>query len=165
MSSKKKKEPEKKKEEARPVASLQNRRARRDYEIEEQIEAGIVLAGSEVKSLRAGRANIADAYAAGKGGEIWLYNFYIAEYSEASRFNHEPRRARKLLLHQRQINKLLGQVKMKGYTLVPLSVFFNKRGMVKILLGLGKGRKEFEKRDVVKKREWERERSRLLKKG
>lgn len=159
----KKKDAPKKKEEPRQIASLQNRRARRDYEIEEQIEAGIVLQGSEVKSLRAGRANIADAYAGGKAGEIWLFNFYIAEYSQATRFNHEPRQPRKLLLHQRQINKLLGLVKMKGYTLVPLSVYFNKRGRVKVLLGLGKGKKEYEKRDTVKKREWERERARLMK--
>ena len=140
-----------------------NRKARFEYTIEEEIEAGIVLTGTEVKSLRAGRANIGDAYAgASKEGEIWLFNAYIAPYSAGNRNNHETHRARKLLLHKKQISKLLGRLKVKGMTLVPLSLYFNSRGMAKVKLGIAMGRKLYEKRDVIKKRDWERDKARIM---
>ena len=140
-----------------------NRKARFEYTIEEEIEAGIVLTGTEVKSLRAGKANIADAYASAKAAEgIWLINAYIAEYGHANRFNHEPTRPRKLLLHKKQISKLLGRLKVKGVTLVPLSLYFNKRGLAKVKLGVAMGKKLYEKRDVIKKRDWERDKARIM---
>jgi SsrA-binding protein len=139
-----------------------NRKARRNYGIEEEIEAGIVLTGTEVKSLRSGKANIAEAYAGPKGEEIWLFNSTIAEYASGNRFNHDPRRPRKLLLHKQQIKKLLGKLKVKGVTLVPLSLYFNSRGMAKIKLGLGTGKKEYEKRDTIKKRDWQRDKARII---
>lgn len=140
-----------------------NRKARFEYTIEEEIEAGIVLTGTEVKSLRAGKANIADAYAAVKEGDgIWLLNAYIAEYFEGNRFNHEPKRARKLLLHKKQINKLAGRLKVKGVTLIPLSLYFNRRGLAKIKMGIAVGKKSYEKRDVIKKRDWERDKARIM---
>ncbi len=140
-----------------------NRKARFEYTIEEEFEAGIVLTGTEVKSLRAGKANIADAYAAAKDGEIWLYNATITEYAAGNRFNHEPRRPRKLLLHAKQIRKLIGQLKTKGVTLVPLSLYFNGRGLAKLKLGVAKGKKAYEKRETIKKRDWERDKSRIMK--
>lgn len=139
-----------------------NRKARFNYAVEEEFEAGLVLTGTEVKSLRAGKANIEDAYAVGKGDEIWLLNSYIAEYSAGNRFNHEARRPRKLLLHKRQIKKLLGRLKVKGITLVPLSLYFNSRGLAKIKMGLGTGKKEYEKRDTIKKRDWQRDKARIV---
>lgn len=140
-----------------------NRKARFEYEVEEEIEAGIVLTGTEVKSLRSGRGvNIAEAYAAAKEEELWLINATIAEYSAGNRFNHEPRRPRKLLLHKRQIAKLLGRLKVKGTTLVPLALYFNSRGIAKVKLGLGVGKKLYEKRDVIKKRDWERDKARIM---
>lgn len=141
----------------------QNRKARFEYTIEEEIEAGIVLTGTEVKSLRAGQANINDAYAGEKGGAIWLFNAHIAEYAGGNRQNHEVRRPRKLLLHARQIRKLLGRLKVKGVTLVPMALYFNARGMVKVRLALATGRKQYEKRAVKKEQEWKRQQSRLLK--
>lgn len=141
-----------------------NRRARFEYEIQEQMEAGIQLMGTEVKSLRAGRANIADAYASHKEGEIWLWNAHIPEYAQGNRNNHEPLRGRKLLLSKRQVQKLIGLLKVKGTTLVPLSVYFNTRGWAKVQLAVGIGRKKYEKREVIKEREWKRDQSRLLKK-
>lgn len=144
-----------------PIA--QNRRARFDYEIGEQLEAGLVLYGTEVKSLRAGRCQINEAHAAEMKGELWLFNAYIAEYEGGNRFNHETRRPRKLLLHAREMKKLMGQVKMKGMTLVPLRFYFNAKGFAKVMLGLGRGKKEYEKRDTEKKREWDREKSRIMK--
>ena len=140
-----------------------NRKARFEYTIEEVFEAGIVLTGTEVKSLRAGKANIADAYAGEKEGGIWLMNATINEYAGGNRFNHEPRRYRQLLLHKKQIRKLLGKLKVKGYTLVPLSLYFNARGIAKISLGLATGKKEYEKRASIKDREWQREKGRLTK--
>jgi len=140
-----------------------NRKARHNYFIEEEVEAGIALSGSEVKSLRAGRASIQDAYAAAKDGEIFLYNAYLPEYLQANRFNHEPRRPRKLLLHKRQIGKLTGGVERGGMTLVPLQIYFNERGRAKVQLGLAKGKKLHDKRDTAKEREWNRDRQRLLK--
>jgi SsrA-binding protein len=139
-----------------------NRKARYEYTIEEQLEAGIVLTGTEVKSLRAGRANIADAYAAEKDGEIWLLNAHIAEYASGNRFNHEPLRHRKLLLHKKQVKKLLGRLKVKGVTIVPLSLYFNKRGIAKVTIAVATGKKSYEKRDTIKKRDWQRDKARIM---
>lgn len=141
-----------------------NRRARFEYEITDVMEAGIQLLGTEVKSLRGGRANIQDAYASHREGEIWLWNAHIPEYAHGNRNNHEPTRGRKLLLSKRQVQKLIGLLKVKGTTLVPLSVYFNERGWAKVQLGVGIGRKKYEKREVIKEREWKREQSRLTKK-
>ena len=140
-----------------------NRRARFEYEIQDVLEAGIQLLGTEVKSLRAGRANIQDSYASHKEGEIWLWNAHIPEYAHGNRNNHEPTRGRKLLLSKRQVNKIIGALKVKGVTLVPLSVYFNERGWAKVQLAVGVGRKKYEKREVIKEREWKREQGRLLK--
>lgn len=142
---------------------IENRKAWHDFFIDEEIEAGIVLTGTEVKSLRAGKANLQDAYAGEEGGEMWLYSCYIAEYEGGNRFNHVPRRPRKLLLHKRQISKLSGLVKIKGLTIVPLKMYFTKKGHVKVLLGVARGKKQHDKRETEKKRDWEREKSRLMK--
>lgn len=139
-----------------------NRKARREYAIEEEFEAGMVLTGTEVKSLRAGKAQINDAYAGTQGEEIWLFNAYIAEYENGNRNNHEPRRPRKLLLHKKQVQKLVGKLKVRGVTLVPLSLYFNSRGLAKIKLGLGTGKKEYEKRQDIKKRDWQRDKARIM---
>ena len=140
----------------------QNRRARFNYHLEETFEAGIALTGSEVKSLRGGKATIAESYADARGGEIWLVNANIPEYVQAGRFNHAPKRLRKLLLHRRQSNKLIGAVEREGMTLVPLRLYFNERGRAKIELALARGKKLYDKRETEKKRSWERERGRLL---
>jgi SsrA-binding protein len=140
----------------------QNRRARFNYHLEENFEAGIALTGSEVKSLRAGKATIAESYADARGGEIWLVNATIPEYVQAGRFNHPPKRLRRLLLHRRQINKLIGAVEREGMTLVPLRLYFNERGRAKVELALARGKKLHDKRETEKKRSWERERGRLL---
>lgn len=140
-----------------------NRKARFNYAIEDSFEAGIVLTGTEVKSLRDGRANIQDAFARVYQGEIWLYNSFISEYGHGNRHNHEPTRPRKLLLHAKQVKKLIGLLKNKGITLVPLSLYFSKSGFAKVELAVGKGKKEYEKRDVIKERDWKREQGRLLK--
>jgi SsrA-binding protein len=139
-----------------------NRKARFNYEIGEVFEAGVALTGSEVKSLRAGKATIAEAYADARGGEIWLINSNIPEYLQASRFNHAPKRARKLLLHKRQVNKLIGAVEREGYTVVPLKLYFNAKGRAKIEIALARGKKLHDKRESLKKRSWERERGRLM---
>ena len=139
-----------------------NRKARFNYEIGEVVEAGIALTGTEVKSLRQGRANIAESYADAKGGEIWLVNANIPEYLQASRFNHAPKRPRKLLLHRRQIIKLAAAVDREGMTIVPLKLFFNDKGRAKIEIALGRGKKLHDKRESEKKRSWERERGRLM---
>jgi SsrA-binding protein len=139
-----------------------NRKARFNYELGEVVEAGIVLTGSEVKSLRAGRATIGESYADARGGEIWLINANIPEYLQAARFNHLPKRSRKLLLHQRQINRLAGAVEREGMTIVPLKLYFNEKGRAKIEIALGKGKKMHDKRETLKKRSWERERGRLM---
>jgi SsrA-binding protein len=141
----------------------QNKKAFHDYFIEEKIEAGIVLLGSEVKSLRAGKANINDSHAAESMGEIFLYNSHIAEYEKANRFNHTPRRVRKLLLHRQQIRKLIGKLKVKGYTLVALAIYFNEKNKVKVELGLAKGKKEYDKRQTIKDKEWKRDQERIMK--
>ena len=139
-----------------------NRKARFNYEIGEVIEAGIALTGTEVKSLRNGRANIAESYADARGGEIWLINSNVPEYLQAGRFNHAPKRPRKLLLHKRQINKLMGAVEREGMTLVPLKLYFNDKGRAKIELALAKGKKLHDKRETERKRDWDRERGRLM---
>jgi SsrA-binding protein len=139
-----------------------NRRARFNYEIGETVEAGIALTGSEVKSLRQGRATIAESYADTRGGEVWLVNANIPEYVQAGRFNHAPKRPRKLLLHRRQIDKLAGGVERDGMTIVPLRMYFNEKGRAKIELALARGKKLHDKRETEKKRSWEREKGRLL---
>ena len=139
-----------------------NRKARFNYAIGETFEAGIVLTGSEVKSLRAGKATIAESYADTRGGELWLINSNITEYLQAGRFNHAPKRARKLLLHKRQINKLIGAVEREGMTLVPLKLYFNEKGRAKVELALARGKKLHDKRETLKKRSWDRERGRLM---
>jgi SsrA-binding protein len=139
-----------------------NRKARFNYEIGEVIEAGIALTGTEVKSLRNGRANIAESYADARGGEIWLVNANIPEYQQAARFNHAPKRPRKLLLHKRQIRKLASAVEREGMTIVPLKLFFNDKGRAKLDIALGRGKKLHDKRETEKKRSWERERGRLM---
>ena len=139
-----------------------NRRARFNYEIGEVFEAGIALTGTEVKSLRSGKATIAESYADARGGEIWLINSNIPEYLQAGQFNHAPKRRRKLLLHKRQVNKLAGAVEREGMTLVPLRLYFNERGRAKLELALGRGKKVRDKRETMKKRSWDRERGRLL---
>jgi SsrA-binding protein len=140
-----------------------NRRARFEYAIEEVMEAGIVLVGTEVKSLRLGRANIADSYASHKEGEIWLWNAHIPEYSHGNRNNHEPNRGRKLLLNARQIKKLIGELKVRGTTLIPLELYFNTRGFTKIAIAVARGKKQYEKREVIKARDWKKEQGRLMK--
>jgi len=140
----------------------ENRKARFNYAIEDTVEAGIALTGTEVKSIRNGKTTIAESYADTKGGEIWLINANIPEYLQANRFNHEPKRPRKLLLHRKQINKLMGAVEREGMTLVPLKLYFNEKGRAKIELALARGKKLYDKRETEKKRSWDRERSRLL---
>lgn len=140
----------------------QNRRARFDYFITEEFEAGIMLTGSEVKSLRLGKASINESHAGEMKGDIYLFNANIPEYGQASHFNHEPKRPRKLLLHRRQIQKLIAAIQRKGMTLVPLSVYFTKKGLAKIALGLAKGKNMGDKRDTIKERDWNRDKSRLL---
>ena len=139
-----------------------NRRARYDFEILDTFEAGIELKGSEVKSLRGGRTNLAESYAAMKNGELFLVNSNIPEYREANRFNHEPKRPRKLLLHAREIAKLSNGVLREGLTIVPLKMFFNGRGRVKVDIALAKGKKLHDKRDAIKERSWDRERARIM---
>jgi len=147
-----------------PMSKLvaENRRARFDYFIEETIEAGIALAGTEVKSLREGKANIAESYASPERGELFLINSYIPEYSPASQFNHEPRRARKLLVKKRELNRLMGAVEREGRTIVPLRLYFNERGRAKLEIALAKGKKTADKRDAKKEQDWKRQQARLL---
>ena len=140
----------------------ENRRARFDYEVEEKFEAGIALQGTEVKSLRAGEAMIAESYAEVRDGQAWLINANIPEYTHGNRLNHEPKRPRKLLLHHREIEKLLGAVERKGMTLVPLSVYFNGQGRAKVELALAKGRQTKDKRDYIKDRDWQRDKARIM---
>ena len=139
-----------------------NRKARFNYAIEDTLEAGIVLTGTEVKSIRGGKATIGESYADSRGGEIWLINANIPEYLQANRFNHLPKRPRKLLIHRRQINKLIGAVEREGMTLIPLKLYFNEQGRAKVELALAKGKKLHDKRETEKKRDWNREKGRLL---
>lgn len=140
----------------------QNRKARHNYEILEKLEAGIVLTGTEVKSLRQGRATIGEAYAGEMDGELYLLNAFIPEYLSANRFNHEPKRARKLLVKRREMGRLIGAVTREGMTIVPLAVYFNKRGIAKVELALAKGRQTHDKRDAIKTRDWQRQKARLM---
>ena len=142
--------------------AAQNRRARHEYSIEDTVEAGLVLTGSEVKALREGRANIAESYAKAERGEIWLINAHIPEYKQAGPLNHEPRRPRKLLLKRRELDRLAGAAEREGMTLVPLRLYFNARGIAKLELGLGKGKKHYDKRETEKRRDWERQKARLM---
>jgi SsrA-binding protein len=150
------------KQERRIKVVADNRRARFNYEIGESFEAGIALTGSEVKSLRQGRATIAESYADARGGEVWLVNANIPEYLQAGRFNHPPKRPRKLLLHARQVNRLIGAVDREGMTIVPLKLYFNEKGRAKVEIALAKGKKLHDKRETEKKRSWQRERGRLM---
>lgn len=140
----------------------ENRKARHNFEFLESIEAGLQLTGTEVKSLRNGKANIAESYATEEDGEIWLINSYIPEYLEGNRNNHNPRRRRKLLLHKKQVNQLIGGVQRDGLTLVPNRLYFNDRGLAKLQIVLARGRKAHDKREVSKKRDWDREKARLM---
>jgi SsrA-binding protein len=140
----------------------ENRRARFDYAVEDKFEAGLALQGTEVKALRAGEATIADSYAEIRDGQAWLINANIPEYSHGNRLNHEPKRPRKLLLHAREIERLLGAVERKGMTLIPLSIYFNKTGRAKVELGLAKGRQSQDKREYIKDRDWKRDKARIM---
>lgn len=141
----------------------ENRRARFDYEIVDTIEAGIVLTGTEVRSLRNGKAQITESYASPEKDELWLINSYIPEYLQANQFNHAERRPRKLLVKRKELDKLQAEVQRAGNTIVPLKIYFNDRGLVKMLLGLGKGKTKGDKRETQKNRDWQREKSRLMK--
>ncbi|MBA2919395.1 SsrA-binding protein SmpB [Sphingomonas sp. MAH-20] len=140
----------------------ENRRARFDYFIDQVFEAGIVLTGTEVKSLRFGEGSIAESYAEVKGDEVWLVNSNVPEFSHGNRYNHEPKRPRKLLLKQREIARMHGAVAREGMTLVPLSIYFNGKGRAKVELALARGKKAHDKRETIKERDWKREQSRLL---
>ncbi len=140
----------------------ENRRARYDYYIEDKFEAGIALTGTEVKSLRFGEGSIAESYAEVRGGEVWLVNANVPEFSHGNRYNHEPKRPRKLLLHEREIAKLHGAVERKGMTLVPLSIYFNSRGRAKVELALAKGKNDADKRHSTKERDWQRDKARIM---
>ncbi len=142
----------------------ENRRARFDYEITDTFEAGLALVGTEVKSLREGKANIAESYVAPENDELWLINADIPEYSFGNRFNHEPRRRRKLLMHRREIDRLAQAVQRQGMTIVPLKMYFNEKGIVKLLIGLARGKKLHDKRETEKKRDWQRQKGRLMRK-
>ncbi|MCO5063055.1 MAG: SsrA-binding protein SmpB [Rhizobiaceae bacterium] len=143
--------------------AAENRKARFSYEILDTVEAGLVLTGTEVKSLRGGHANIQESYASLENGEIWLINSYLPEYLQGNRFNHEPRRHRKLLLSKREIARLAQSVEREGMTMVPLKIYFNDRGRAKLLLAIARGKKLHDKRETEKQRDWSRERGRLLK--
>ncbi|MGI5838111.1 MAG: SsrA-binding protein SmpB [bacterium] len=143
--------------------ATENRKARHDYFIEETYEAGIALTGTEVKSLRAGKANLRDSYARIENGEIYLFNAHISPYDQGNRFNHDPLRVRKLLLHRMEINRLLGKVKEKGLTLIPLRIYFNERGLAKVEIGLARGKKLYDKRDDIAERDAKREMARAFK--
>lgn len=148
-------------ENARTVA--QNRRARFDYFIDETLEAGIVLVGTEVKSLRSGRASIAESYAGEQSGELFLINAFIPEYGQAGRWlQHETKRPRKLLVKRRELAKLLSAIRRDGVTIVPMSVYFNARGIAKVRLGLARGKRKSDKRETEKERDWQRDKARLM---
>ena len=142
--------------------AAQNRRARHDYLIEDTVEAGLVLQGSEVKVLRTGQASIAEAYADAEGGELFLINANIPEYEAAKHFSHAPRRPRKLLLHRKEVNKLLGAIRREGVTIVPLSIYFNERGRAKVELGLAHGKRKADRRQAEKDRSWQRDKARIM---
>ena len=152
----------KKKESTNGKLIAENRKARHSFEFLETFEAGIQLTGTEVKSLRGSKANIAESYATEEQGEIWLINSYIPEYLEGNRNNHNPRRRRKLLLHKREMGKLIGGVQKEGLTIVPTRLYFKDRGLAKLQIALARGRKAHDKREVAKKRDWDREKARLM---
>ena len=139
-----------------------NRKARRDYTVENTLEAGIILTGTEVKSLRSGRANIADGYAAERAGEVYLQNVHISEYFAGNIQNHHPTRSRKLLMRKKELRKLIGTLKRGGVTLVPLSMYFNTRGIAKVEIAIAKGKKKYDKRQSEKERSWRRQQERLI---
>jgi len=143
----------------------ENRRARFDYEITDTLEAGLVLTGTEVKSLRLGKAQITESYASPEKGELWLINAHIPEYLQANRFNHDERRPRKLLVSKKQLARLDSEVSRAGNTIVPLKLFFNDQGRAKVLIGLGKGKKNYDKRDTERNRDWNRDKARIMKEG
>lgn len=142
--------------------AAENRRARHEYSIVETIEAGIMLAGTEVKSLRSGKGNLQESYAGQQDGELYLFNTYIPEYQAKVFFTHETRRVRKLLVHRKELRKLLGAISREGMTLVPLDIHFNDRGIAKVTLGLAKGRKLYDKRAAEKERDWQRDKARIM---
>ena len=146
-----------------PIA--ENRRARYDYEIIDTLEAGIVLTGTEVKSLRIGKAQITEAYASPERGELWLINAHIPEYLQANRFNHEEKRPRKLLVKKKELARLSQDVERAGNTIVPMKLYFNEQGRAKLLIGVGKGKKSFDKRETERNRDWNRDKSRIMKEG
>ena len=143
--------------------AAENRKARFSYEVLDTLETGLVLSGTEVKSLRGGQANIQESYASAEGGEIWLINSYVPEYLQGNRFNHEPRRRRKLLLKKKEMARLAQAVEREGMTMVPLKIYFNERGRAKLLLAVARGKKLHDKRETEKQRDWNREKGRLLK--
>lgn len=145
-----------------PNAIATNRRANHDYFIEETYEAGIVLQGTEIKSIRAGRVNLKDSFARVHNGEVFIYNMHISPYEQGNRFNHDPVRTRKLLLHKKEINKLIGQTQQKGYAIVPLKLYI-KNGFAKLLIGIGKGKKLYDKREDLKQKAMKREVERAMK--
>lgn len=151
-----------KKSKTKDAPLAQNKKARHDYQILETIEAGLVLTGTEIKSVRERRINLKDGFAQIHNGEAWLMNVHISEYTQGNRFNHDPLRARKLLLHKKEIQKLTGQTSEKGITIVPLKVYL-KNGFAKVLLGIAKGKHDYDKRETIKKRDQEREIRRTLK--
>jgi SsrA-binding protein len=154
--------PKKKKDTSTNSLIADNRKARHNYEFLETLEAGLMLTGTEVKSLRNGQANIAESYATEENGEIWLINSYIPEYLEGNRNNHNPRRHRKLLLNKKEMSKLMIGVAREGMTIVPNRLYFNDRGIAKLQIALAKGRQAHDKRQVAKKRDWDREKARLM---
>ncbi len=143
----------------------ENRRARYDYEILDTLEAGLVLTGSEVKSLRQGKAQITESYASPEKGELWLINCHIPEFLQANRFNHEEKRHRKLLVSHKELVKLDAEVSRAGNTIVPLKLYFNDQGRAKILIGIGKGKKNYDKRETERNRDWSRDKARIMKDG
>jgi SsrA-binding protein len=140
----------------------ENRKARYTYALEDPLEAGIMLTGTEVKSLRNGKANIAESYASAENGELYLINAHIPEYLQANRFNHNERRPRKLLVHKREMTRLIGATQREGMTIVPLKLYFNDRGIAKLTIALGKGKKLHDKRETEKKRDWQRDKARIM---
>jgi SsrA-binding protein len=151
-----------KKKKSRNNIAAQNRKARHDYFIEDNFEAGIVLQGTEIKSIRNGRASIQESYASEEGGELFLVNAYIPEYQAGGRDQHETRRPRKLLLHKKELAKMFNAVNREGMTIIPLSLYFNKRGMLKVDLGLAKGKRQYDKRHTDKARDWKRDQGRIM---
>lgn len=152
----------KKKDDSRNKLIAENRRARYDYAVEDTFEAGIALVGTEVKALREGRANIAESYVSVEGEEAYLINANFPIYAPASQFNHDPRRHRKLLLKRREISKIMGEIQRKGRTVIPLKLYFNDRGLIKLLVGIGVGKKQVDKRETEKKRDWNKQKARLM---